>query len=63
MFHHPVRLCTRRSCCPTVEYDSTLDAYIIRDDFGGKVRLLKEEIEKLWETISEVQDEEQDSST
>jgi len=68
LLNKPVKMCTRRSCCPTIEYANNMGMYLIKDDYGGKVVLLKEEIEKMWEIVntsdtSEVQDEKQNSST
>ena len=40
-------LCGRARCCPTIE--TTEYGYEIRDDFGGVVKLKKEELEKLKE--------------
>ena len=43
-----VSLCGRAKCCATVE--TTKDGYVIRDDFGGQVKLTNEEMRKLLES-------------
>jgi len=41
-------LCGRAKCCPTIE--TTEYGYEIKDDFGGIVKLTKEELNKLKQT-------------
>jgi len=38
VFTQPIKLCTRRSCCPTVTYDDVTTQYLIEDDFGGATK-------------------------
>lgn len=40
-----IRLCGKRRCCPTAEI--TEEYIIIKDDFGGEVKLTKENLEIL----------------
>ncbi len=49
-----VRLCRQGSCCPTVEKED--DAFIIKDDYEGKVKLSKEEFLMLKEAIQHFED-------
>jgi len=51
MFTTPIKLCTRRSCCPTIEFNNGV--YIIKDDFGGNVKLLKEELDLLIKIVKD----------
>ena len=40
-----INLCGRAKCCPTLE--KVDDGYEIKDDYGGKVKLTRENLEKL----------------
>jgi len=46
-FNQPVKMCSRRSCCPTIEFSEDEEYAIIKDDFGGSVKLLFEEMDIL----------------
>ena len=37
-----ITLCAVQGCCPTVDF-SDIDKVILRDDFGGKVQLTREQ--------------------
>jgi len=41
-----VTLCGTSGCCPTVDFTDPNEV-VFRDDFGGKVRLMREEWEEL----------------
>ena len=45
-----VRLCRKGSCCPLVERVSE-DEFTISDDYAGKVRLTKDELTMLKDSI------------
>jgi len=46
-FTKPIKMCTRNSCCPTIEFDDTAKETnaTIKDDFGGEVILSIGELE------------------
>lgn len=47
--NHKIRLCGVKGCCPSLEFtDKTV---FIEDDFGGKVKLTKEQWSDLKEKI------------
>ena len=37
-----IELCGVQGCCPTVDFSDT-DKVVLRDDFGGKVQLTREQ--------------------
>lgn len=41
-----VTLCGAQGCCPTVDFTNP-EEVVFRDDFGGKVRLTRQEWEEL----------------
>jgi hypothetical protein len=48
-----VKLCRPGSCCPIVEKINN-DEFIISDDYNGKVRLTKGEVEMLNDVIEQL---------
>ena len=48
-----IKLCRRGGCCPTVEKIEE-DTYLIKDDYDGEVKLKKENIDILYESLSEL---------
>jgi len=53
-FNKPIKMCSRRSCCPTIEFDETgtNQNAIIKDDFGGEVILSIDELKIMQEVFS-----------
>lgn len=45
-------LCAVQNCCPTVEFKK--EGIIIKDDFGGKVKLNKDQWNDLAKKIKEI---------
>lgn len=37
-----VRLCGTQGCCPTIDFSDS-EKVVLRDDFGGKVQLTREQ--------------------
>jgi len=50
-FNQPIKMCSRRSCCPTIEFNKEDGYAIIKDDFGGTVKLLFDEMDVLISVI------------
>lgn len=48
--NNTVRLCRQGSCCPIVEKVSD-DEFTIADDFNGKVRMTKDQMQMLRDAI------------
>jgi len=48
-----IKLCGGRRCCPTIEKVSD-EEYEIKDDYGGLVKLKKDEIEIMYASLSEL---------
>ena len=53
----PIKLCTRRSCCPSVTYDSINDQYRIEDDYGGVTKCSELMISSTYEDMKYLSDD------
>jgi len=54
-FNKPIKMCTRGSCCPTIEFDESGENTnaIIKDDFDGEVILSVDELELMGKIFRE----------
>jgi len=54
-FNNPIKMCTRNSCCPTIEFDESgpNTNAIIKDDFNGEVILSVDELEMMGKIFRE----------
>lgn len=51
-----LKLCGSGTCCPTIErvIKDSKDYFLIKDDFGGKIFLKKEEVNQILATVQKL---------
>jgi len=49
-------MCANKTCCPVIQEAEDSGNYQITDDYGGKVKLTKEELKLLKDFLSKQED-------
>jgi hypothetical protein len=50
------KMCANKTCCPVIQESEDSGNYQITDDYGGKVKLTKEELKLLKDFLSKQED-------
>jgi len=58
--NNTIRLCKAGSCCPTIHANAETGEFRITDDFGGEIRLSKDEFFMLDEAVKHHKDQKGD---